>query len=37
MEKNNIFTFKAPNGVEVTAVAIEEVAFEVHLGIAVAR
>ena len=31
MEKHDIFTFTAPNGVEVTGVVIDLVGFDVHL------
>ena len=37
MKKNDIFTFTAPNGVEVTAVAINRVAYEVDYLKAVER
>lgn len=34
MKKNEIFTFTAPNGVEVTAVCVEEIGYNVRFGIA---
>lgn len=37
MEKNKIFTFTAPNGTEVTAIAISKVAYEVDCKDAVER
>lgn len=37
MKKNEIFTFTAPNGVEVTAIAINRVAYEVDYKQAVER
>lgn len=37
MKKNGIFTFVAPNGTEVTAIAINRVAYEVDYKLAVER